>query len=312
VVIAIIAILIGLLLPAIQKVREAAARAKCSNNLKQNALAVHNFHDSVGKLPAWGFDFSPAPSGNPYGAQVQGHSLLSVIAPYIEQGNLANLTNLTRSVNDPVNLPPPLGSTPAGGTKVSVYLCPSNPERVVDYGPYFASLGLPVTTLVLGATDYNAIRGLNSTFQSACAPSIATGDTGMFGAKSQQLTLVTISDGTSNTLMLAETTGRHQVYYKGQAVMPNTPNATGWILNAAWADYNAAYQLRGYSTSSTVAGCDVVNSSNRESMYSFHSGGVNVARGDGSVGFLRSSVTPLIVASMITRSGGETFPGDSW
>src|SRR5262249_12695862 len=88
VVIAIIAILIGLLLPAVQKVREAAARMKCQNNLKQIGLALHNYHDALGGLPPYGFDFSPAPPGNPYGPQTQGHSALGLILPYIEQDNV--------------------------------------------------------------------------------------------------------------------------------------------------------------------------------------------------------------------------------
>jgi len=313
VVIAIIAILIGLLLPAVQKVRAAAARAKCSNNMKQCALAVHNFHDSQGKLPSWGFDFNPAPAGNPLGAQTQGHAIWGQIAPYIEQGNLFNVLRIDRSVIDPTNLPPPLGSGAAAGTKIQTYLCPSAPDRTADYGPYF---GVPAP-VVLGVTDYAVVKGLHDNFRNSCATNVASPwkDNGTFGAKSQQLTLVTITDGTSNTLMLVETAGRMQVYFRGGAVSPNTPGSIGWTLNSAWGDYNTAYNLVGYGSPYTNAsggnGCDSINASNRESMYSFHTGGVNIARADGSVSFLRSTTPSTVVGALVTRSGGEVIPSDN-
>jgi prepilin-type N-terminal cleavage/methylation domain-containing protein len=315
VVIAIIAILIGLLLPAVQKVREAAARAKCSNNLKQIALAVHNYHDTNAKLPPWGFDFATPPTPNPFGPQTEGYSFLATILPYIEQGNLLNIVNINHSVADPVNLPPPYGTSVGGGTQISIYDCPSATPRYADYEPYFASLGLPnAGPMNLGITDYNAIRGLSTAFVSNCAPAESVNtDSGMFGAKGVQLTLVQITDGTSNTIMVAETAGRQQVYFNGQALTPNTPGSIGWQLNAAWADYNVSYNLVGYGTvPSPNSGCNTVNAANYEAMYSFHIGGVNLARGDGSVAFLQSTVTPTTVAGMVTRSGGEVFPSNFW
>jgi prepilin-type N-terminal cleavage/methylation domain-containing protein/prepilin-type processing-associated H-X9-DG protein len=315
VVIAIIAILIGLLLPAVQKVREAANRAKCDNNLKQTALAIHNYHDTYGKLPPWGFDFATPPTPNPFGPQTEGCGILALIAPFIEQGNLLNILNVNHSVADPVNLPPPYGTSPGGGTKISVYACPSAPSRYADYAPYFESLGLPnLGPMNLGITDYNPIRGLDPSFVSACAPTeTVSTDSGAFGVKGQQVKIVEITDGTSNTILIAETAGRQQVYFQGQMILPNTPGTSGWQLNAAWADYNTAYNLIGYGTTPVPkSGCSAVNAANYESMYSMHPGGVNVARADGSVAFLQSNTAATTIAAMVTRAGGEVVPGNAW
>src|SRR5262249_16448493 len=119
VVIAIIAVLIGLLLPAVQKVREAAARAKCENNLKQMGIAAHNYVGVSGELP-------PA-DVNPSRVTLQ-----VTLLPYIEQGNLYGLVPLTPGVNQNLN---GTGTTNAKTVKtqdVPIYLCPSDPSTAKD------------------------------------------------------------------------------------------------------------------------------------------------------------------------------------
>jgi prepilin-type N-terminal cleavage/methylation domain-containing protein len=225
VVIAIIAVLIGLLLPAVQKVREAASRMSCSNNLHQIGIAMHNYHDVNLTLPPWGFDFAVAPAGNLYGAQTQGHAALGVILPYLEQDNVIRLARVDCSVIDQRNLPPSVtaGTSNAGLAVVKTYLCPSTPRFPIDYGPYFTSVGLPSTATPLGATDYAPVRGTENSFRTQCAPSTLTDDNGALGVKGRVGTvggellagktkLTDILDGTSNTIMVSEDAGRHQVW----------------------------------------------------------------------------------------------------
>jgi prepilin-type N-terminal cleavage/methylation domain-containing protein len=329
VVIAIIAILIGLLLPAVQKVREAAARLQCSNNLKQVGLAIHNYHDAYKYLPPWAFDFdfNPRPA-NPLSPFVtgnwQGHPGWSLLLPFIEQGNITNSTHLEYSVIDPINWPPNWGASVTSAATIPIYVCPSAPDRVINYEPYFAvTLGLPDKgPFPLGAIDYGIVRGLHNNFKNSCAPNSPAdnGDQGVgaLGVRAHktasgqflgQLRITAMTDGTSNTIMVGEDAGRHQVYAKGVPVSPNAPGTAGWALNSAWPDYNTYIEVRGYSNDGTVrdGGCCVVNCSNVNNFYSFHTAGINTLRGDGSVQFMSNGTAPGVVGALVTRNGGEVF-----
>src|SRR5947207_12542582 len=194
VVIAIIGVLIALLLPAVQKVREAANRISCSNNMKQLGLAIHNYHDTFKALPPWGFDVYGYPTaaaanggnGDPNpndpiipvaGPQTQGHSAQTLLLPFLEQDNIYNRVHINWSVNDPDNWEPAYAKIfgVSGALQVypnlNVFTCPSTPDHQVDYEPYFVSLGLPdAGPFPLGGTDYAVVKGYTKYFNSAPTP----------------------------------------------------------------------------------------------------------------------------------------------
>jgi len=194
VVIAIIAVLIGLLLPAVQKVREAASRSKCTNNLKQIGIASHAYHDSMGFLvPTWlGGNKVSGTTIDPDGWATWAVLLL----PYLEQGSIYNQWNLNNLTSKQ--------TAAAYQQQLSVYLCPSRPAPVLSVSDFKSPGG--------GLSDYAACFGDDDSGSKANGAIIPVADMNNSMTASSvlkpgwrgQLTMLSISDGTSNTLMFGE------------------------------------------------------------------------------------------------------------
>ena len=242
VVIAIIAILIGLLLPAVQKVREAAARMTCSNNLKQIGLAIHNYESSYGKLPA-AYTKLSSPDTDPnaqFAGRNVGLSLQANLLPYIEQGALYAKLNPNLSEFDTANIPPNgahSGTNTAYASVVKTYLCPSDPTPpTLDYynacwGPYGDGGGAvcfpgggssgvtnqnPPPGQIWARSDYFPIVGIQDALTASLGlTSHYSGSTQMMGTLNDPqypgggpFPILAITDGTSNTILMSESGGK--------------------------------------------------------------------------------------------------------
>jgi prepilin-type N-terminal cleavage/methylation domain-containing protein len=213
VVIAIIAVLIGLLLPAVQKVRESASRMSCTNNLKQLSLAAQNYDSAIGRLPpgliaqqqGFSFTFSAPHVG-----------ALTLLLPYLEQDNVYNQLNPLPSPN--MVMPNGWWNNPtyfaAAQTKMKIFLCPSDPQPATQVGT-FITLYCDATDLVFTGGYFPNPTGalLGRTNYEPCAGTIGAGSdpfwsvwAGPFGNLSSAK-IGTVSDGTSNTIFFGETLG---------------------------------------------------------------------------------------------------------
>ena len=321
VVIAIIAILIGLLLPAVQKVREAAARMACSNNLKQMGLALHNFESTYRRLPSAGQARNAAGTANVfmtdngiteanppvYGAA--SHSLHTRLLPYMEQEAVYRLFDLNRPYNDPAA---PSNIT-ASQTVIRSFLCPSTANRSSDRdsaGFAYTDYSPPVTVMVNASTPNNMPMPVpNPAFAGPRRPCALLG--------SGPLSILAITDGTSNTIAIAEDAGRSDA-------MPFSP-LTSNSLNPngrrfwAWAEPDNAYNVdqlinnnatpRGGPTSCPWT---TLNCGPNEETFSFHPGGANVVLCDGSVRFLRDSLNGAVFRALLTMDEGDLPPNSDW
>ncbi len=221
VVIAIIAILIGLLLPAVQKVREAASRTQCVNNLKQQGLALHNFHDTFSRFPS-GHQIYPAnysgytaerppagyTPGTIYPTEGPFWSWMMRIAPYVEQGNVMAKANMTGTAAGWPWWQYYAGtSTTIVSSSVKTFKCPSDPRsELVWTDPGNANNKAALT-------DYMAVTGRN-TWNKVDSPG-APGQNGMIYVNSG-VRMTGVTDGTSNTLMVGERPPSNDLQYGWQ------------------------------------------------------------------------------------------------
>ncbi|HEY1381554.1 MAG TPA: DUF1559 domain-containing protein [Gemmataceae bacterium] len=304
VVIAIIAILIGLLLPAVQKVREAAARSSCQNNLKQIGLALHNFEGAYGN---W-----PASRTFPNGSSFSGHSR---ILPFVEQEAAGRLIDFTVPWNNPKN-------AAAVSAVVKIFLCPSDPFSNLPPGwagiNYRANEGTGVAMWY--GPDQSPSSDVNQTIPAPNGPFFCNSKT-KFGD---------ITDGLSNTAAYSEhvkgdfsnavVTETADTFQPG--TYPATPDEAVTQCAAAnvsdlsrqgVSDVGAPWLYGYHSTTSYWHGglpnsrsCMFPPSRIMTTANSAHGGGVNLLLCDGSVRFVRDTIPLAIWRAIGTRNGGET------
>jgi prepilin-type processing-associated H-X9-DG protein len=329
VVIAIIAILIGLLLPAVQKVREAAARTKCSNNLRQIGLALHNYESARQSLPPSSVQLSGATTPNAglaeflkpgtdgsNGSHYARHCFLAIILPYIEQGNVLTQAGVSYDYRQDWYS---TNNRPAAGTRIPTYECPSAPsdQRLVNPIP---ESGIYGTGWSPATTDYMAVnRGNNRAAIWTAMGLNYPGDTGIRAVLGSNVwtPIMGIPDGLSNTIMLAEAAGRPSDYRFGQ--LRATQAGSPPYMNGPWAHSGNDIAVDGSraapSGSTLSAAADVpnacrLNCSNQGEIYAFHSGGANVVMGDGSVRLLRDTVSLVALQKLCARGDGYPLDAD--
>jgi prepilin-type N-terminal cleavage/methylation domain-containing protein/prepilin-type processing-associated H-X9-DG protein len=299
VVIAIIAVLIGLLLPAVQKVREAAARAKCANNVKQLALAMHNYHESEGTLPDGGTDHL---SGN----------WMVTILPYIEQTALFQEYVGYGAQNSVITAPNVANVT---GIQITMATCPSD-IPALPAGATYAKCSYHNYAANFGNTSVGDMTNsyVMDTQPSYTSPNGSFTDGGAPFRYNNPQTLMQITDGTSNTLMLAEVVQGHGQDVRGYtwwgdggafvtSLLPNDPSGDNVFHN--YCNTNAPNPPAINCGNSVVMAGLVVRAFAARSR---HPTGVNVALCDGSVRFVSNSIPISTWAPLGTSQGGEVVP----
>jgi prepilin-type N-terminal cleavage/methylation domain-containing protein/prepilin-type processing-associated H-X9-DG protein len=330
VVIAIIAVLIGLLLPAIQKVREASFRAECQNSMKQMGIALLNFENTNGYLPPaavttpmpnFGVPGLPGADNptttkswpNTAGVFAPDSSWVPFVLPYLEHGDVANQYDLNQPWYTTAN-------RTAATTQLKIFYCSSSPVDPLRYDGYTGRTGYPTGTNYGAASDYGALAGdeaygdvtyyflyalYTNGFTDPYGKKVWNEGARMSGLRLNAVRRIPdILDGTSNTILIAECAGR-------DSTCTNVGGCTAnlYIGGGAWAESGNVISPQGAmfngSTNGLKGGPCTMNCTNQWNIFSGHPVGSNFLFADGSVHFISEQITWITLARMMTANEGD-------
>jgi prepilin-type N-terminal cleavage/methylation domain-containing protein/prepilin-type processing-associated H-X9-DG protein len=345
VVIAIISVLIALLLPAVQAAREAARRAQCINNLKQFGLAMHNYHESNNRFPTGdvrnvnGYLLPGHQCGSAIFSECQNTPWFCLMLPFLEQTNLGNSYNYQLGSEGPNN-PLPMGffaNSTVGGTKLAVFQCPSDRQNTFQVNPQYVGgfLSGPVFTkgnyaVSWGNTFWAQDTMPVSSFGGPPMINPATGTAPVFMRSAFGFYTVgmnSLTDGSSNTVFCAEVLQGETYDIRGlmwssipggcsfySRMPPNNPQ--DWYQTGIFGDYlNNKYfcvSEPGMDLPCTNDSGSNVDQSAYAGARSRHPGGINTLLGDGSVRFIKNSISMPIWLGVNTIGSGEVISADAW
>jgi prepilin-type N-terminal cleavage/methylation domain-containing protein/prepilin-type processing-associated H-X9-DG protein len=337
VVIAIIAVLIALLLPAVQAAREAARRAQCTNNLKQLGLALHNYESSNGAFPPGGestnFTVSPAATWFVDG----GWSTLARILPNMEGNAQYNALNFATCYNEASGM-----NFTGASAVINAFICPSasRSNTGADSGdpsdPLTKTFGRGYGYTDYGATVYTDINPAGVATSPGTPTPYRLKTSRVNGLLKQGMTRISeVTDGTSNTIAIGEDAGRDERFLSpytelaqpgsdNRGMGPAGPSAAKRYWR--WAEPDSAYGVSGqpnnkwkpaYEQSPWQAPPGPLktagnNAGANDELFSFHPGGVNCLFGDGSVRFIKDTVSVVTLRYLVTPNGGEVISADSY
>ena len=281
VVIAIIGVLVALLLPAVQAAREAARRTSCLNNMKQQALALQNYHDT----------YNAFPTTNQYGTP---QSIFTRILPFMEQQNLYDKFNMNLSWMDNANRVPV-------SSYVSTFTCPSTPQpkRTVP-------VVMGATTVNVYCTDYSDMVDTDIVLDSMglLDPATIAARNAVLATDWQNPKMSHVTDGTSSSIMMIEDAGRPDLWRLGKKA------AGGGLFGAGcWADFAQLVNIDGTDPiTGSSPGSIPVNGTNAWEVYAFHPGGAHVQFADGHISLINYQIDIRTFCKLVTCGAGEVVP----
>lgn len=338
VVIAVIGVLIGLLLPAVQRVRESANRLKCQNNLKQFGLALHNYHGDYNCFP-------PGMVSSVVDVADASSSGFTVLLPYLEQDNVLRLYHLDDAWSLKNNFE-------AVGTEIKIFYCPSNRDSgKIDLGPIAAQWSITLPPFA-ASCDYAFCRGANAGLSRDWSK-IPIQVRGVFNIRnsgrgnSSGVRIEDISDGSSNTFAMGEATGGSPLYlvrdlpngnlasinpYTGQNTMLDQSWSAASVGDTAHPWYGSVFAVTAQFglgdqpldepmnrrpatptvTSGDPSGYNLSGNDYISGFRSLHTNGCNFLFCDGSVHFIQAGIDPTTYRALSTYAGGEVIAPDAF